>query len=68
MVLTAATTEDDVHKVREMGERAEKSCMISNALRGNVELAVETTITINEGLGNNKNHKNLEGKYNEMEI
>lgn len=45
VVLQAGATEDQVKTVVQMTERAEKSCMISNALRGNVELSVEASVT-----------------------
>ncbi|OYD07299.1 SACOL1771 family peroxiredoxin [Paludifilum halophilum] len=46
VVLDAAATEEQVKYVEGAAERAEQTCMISNALRGNVRLEVEATVTV----------------------
>jgi peroxiredoxin-like protein len=46
VVLGAEVTEEQIRMVERMTEQAEKACMISNALRGNVELGVEGIISV----------------------
>lgn len=41
VILTNAATERDYSKLKALVERAEKSCMISRALQGNVELELQ---------------------------
>ncbi|QKG83812.1 SACOL1771 family peroxiredoxin [Kroppenstedtia pulmonis] len=48
VVLGSEVTEKQVEQVKRDTELAEQTCMISNALRGNVQLGVEATITIAE--------------------
>ena len=42
--------EQDYEKVEKLAHRAEKSCMISRALKGNVEIALQITIVKEEKL------------------
>ncbi|WP_404456022.1 OsmC family protein [Virgibacillus necropolis] len=42
--LTASATEADYSKVEKLVTKAEKSCMISRALQGNVEMELQPTI------------------------
>lgn len=44
IVLKADATEGDVSLANKLAEKAEKSCMISRAIQGNVELELEATI------------------------
>ncbi|MDA8353863.1 MAG: SACOL1771 family peroxiredoxin [Firmicutes bacterium] len=44
VVLGTEVTEQQVEEAKGFTEKAEQSCMISNALRGNVELAVEARV------------------------
>ncbi len=44
--LQAKATETDLAKVKEIVHAAESSCMISRAIKGNVEVVVEENITI----------------------
>jgi peroxiredoxin-like protein len=45
VVLKADATERDVQLTRKLAEKAESSCMISRALKGNVEIKLEANIT-----------------------
>lgn len=45
VVLTDAATERDYKKLRVLVEKAEKSCMISRAIQGNVELELQPEIS-----------------------
>lgn len=42
--LTDVATKEDFNKLEKLVNKAEKSCMISRALRGNVEIELEFTI------------------------
>jgi peroxiredoxin-like protein len=44
ITLSAGATDEVIQQVRVAAERAEKACMISRALQGNVELLVDPTI------------------------
>jgi peroxiredoxin-like protein len=46
IVLRQGTTEEQIKTAQLATERAEHACMISKALRGNVEISVEPTITL----------------------
>lgn len=37
---------DQIEKVKQLAERAEKSCMISRAIQGNVEIELEAIVVI----------------------
>ena len=45
IVLKADATEKDVSFANKLAEKAEKSCMISRAIQGNVEVELEAIIT-----------------------
>ena len=45
IVLKADATERDVSLANKLAEKAEKSCMISRAIQGNVEVELEAIIT-----------------------
>ncbi|PTM57816.1 SACOL1771 family peroxiredoxin [Desmospora activa] len=45
VILASSATADQRKQTEAATERAERHCMISNALRGNVELAVEANIS-----------------------
>jgi len=49
VTLTAEADGKDVEKVGLLSEKAEKSCMISRAVQGNVEIQVEAEIGVEEG-------------------
>ncbi|WP_188454662.1 OsmC family protein [Virgibacillus oceani] len=44
VVLTAEATEEDYSKLEKLVKKAETSCMISRAIKGNVEIELEETI------------------------
>lgn len=44
LILEEGTTDEELKKIERAVELAEKNCMISNALRGNVRLEVEAEI------------------------
>lgn len=44
IVLKANATDRDITLVRKLAEKADKSCMISRALKGNVEIQLEAVI------------------------
>jgi peroxiredoxin-like protein len=44
VVLQSSATEKDHRKLKVLVEKAEKSCMISRAIEGNVELTLEPTL------------------------
>lgn len=44
LILEEGATEEELQKIEQAVEMAEKNCMISNALRGNVRLEVEANI------------------------
>lgn len=44
LVLTSETSERNFNKAKKLVEKAEGSCMISRALKGNVEIELEPTI------------------------
>lgn len=44
ITLAETATENDYKKVERLAEKAESTCMISKAIRGNVEVALEVTI------------------------
>jgi peroxiredoxin-like protein len=46
LVLTSGSTEEQVKTARDATDRAEKACMVSNAVRGNVEIRVAADITV----------------------
>jgi peroxiredoxin-like protein len=46
ITLPAGSTEEQIETARTATERAEKACMISQSLRGNVEFAIEPTVGI----------------------
>lgn len=46
VLLVSTSTEEDVKKATALSFEAEESCMISKAMRGNVEFTVEPTIII----------------------
>lgn len=46
VVLSSVATEQDMRKLNQLVEKAEKSCMISKALRGNVELELHADTKI----------------------
>lgn len=46
IVLTKDATEKDVERVQKLAEKAEQSCMISRAIRGNVEVGLEVKIDV----------------------
>lgn len=47
IVLSAEADEDQVKKVNRLVEKSEERCMVSKALRGNVEVTVEAEVEIN---------------------
>ncbi|MRG86271.1 OsmC family protein [Salinibacillus xinjiangensis] len=44
--LKAGATEKDLEKLKRLTEKAEVSCMISRAIKGNVDIELEPTLTI----------------------
>lgn len=46
ITLAAGATDKDVQKAALLAEKAEKSCMISRAIKGNVEMKLESDIRI----------------------
>lgn len=46
IVLAAGSSEVDIETARKATDRAEKACMISKALHGNVEVTVEAEVTV----------------------
>ncbi|MDR6226692.1 SACOL1771 family peroxiredoxin [Desmospora profundinema] len=46
VILEATATAGHLEQTEAATERAERHCMISNALRGNVELAVEANVSV----------------------
>ncbi|MEB6549907.1 OsmC family protein [Heyndrickxia sporothermodurans] len=46
VVLKKECPADQVEKVKQLAERAEKSCMISRAIQGNVEIGLEAIVGI----------------------
>ncbi|WP_343838710.1 OsmC family protein [Salinibacillus aidingensis] len=44
--LQAHATDKDLDKLRKLAEKAETSCMISRAIKGNVELELQPSLTI----------------------
>jgi peroxiredoxin-like protein len=44
LVLKADATEQDIQLAQKLAEKAETSCMISRAIKGNVEVQLEATI------------------------
>lgn len=46
LVLVQGTSEKVVEKARKLAEKAETSCMISKAIKGNVEVELNMTISI----------------------
>jgi len=49
IVLGEGATEQEIDTAQKAAERAEHACMISKALRGNVEVSVEATVTLEKG-------------------
>lgn len=48
IVLKNDATEKDIKKAHVLAEKAEASCMISRAIRGNVEVRLETIVQLQE--------------------
>lgn len=46
VLLKKSATEQDLTKMKQIAEKAEKSCMISRAIKGNVALELEADISI----------------------
>ncbi|MFD4928870.1 OsmC family protein [Peribacillus butanolivorans] len=46
LVLASITTEKEAEKARKLAVKAESSCMISRAIKGNVEVELNATISI----------------------
>lgn len=46
--LKAEATMDDLNKLQKIAEKAEESCMISRAIKGNVDVKLEADLTINQ--------------------
>lgn len=46
ITLAKGTTDEQVQTVRDATDRAEKACMVSNAMRGNVAVTVEPSISL----------------------
>lgn len=44
IVLAADATEEDIQKAHRLAERAEASCMISRAVKGNVEIDLKASV------------------------
>ncbi|QHE53938.1 OsmC family protein [Pontibacillus sp. HMF3514] len=47
--LKPEATMDDLTKLQRIAEKAEESCMISRAIKGNVDVKLEADLTVNEG-------------------
>ncbi|KGX88302.1 OsmC family protein [Pontibacillus marinus] len=47
--LKPEATMDDLTKLQRIAEKAEESCMISRAIKGNVDVRLEADLTVNEG-------------------
>jgi len=47
--LKAEATMDDLNKLQKIAEQAEESCMISRAIKGNVDVKLEADLTIAQG-------------------
>jgi peroxiredoxin-like protein len=48
LLVKASATDKELESIKQATEQAEKTCMISNALRGNVELEVEARIQLQQ--------------------
>lgn len=48
VILKKGATEKELSKMQKLVEQAEKTCMISKAIKGNVEMALEPDVTIAE--------------------
>ncbi len=48
IVLPAKSCADVQDKIKKLAEKAEASCMITRAIKGNVEVQLEVNITLNE--------------------
>ncbi|MBP1931669.1 OsmC family protein [Ammoniphilus resinae] len=48
IVLQKGATDQEIDTAQKAAERAEHACMISKALRGNVEVSVEASVTVEE--------------------
>ena len=46
VILKSHATEEQLNKLKQLTEKAEKSCMISRALKGNVEIGLEAYVSI----------------------
>ncbi|MCM3766833.1 OsmC family protein [Neobacillus niacini] len=46
IVLTASASEKDIEMAHKLAKKAETSCMISRAVHGNVEIALEATVEL----------------------
>jgi len=46
LLLAKGSSDADLRKARRLAEKAESSCMITRALKGNVEIALEATVEI----------------------
>lgn len=46
LLLAKGSSDADLRKARRLAEKAESSCMITRALQGNVEIALEATVEI----------------------
>lgn len=46
LILTPATSEREINKAKRLVEKAETTCMISRALKGNVDIEVDGSVTI----------------------
>jgi len=46
--LKPEATMDDLTKLQRIAEKAEESCMISRAIKGNVDVKLEADLTVNE--------------------
>jgi len=49
IVLKSDATEKDKARAQRIADKAEESCMISRAIRGNVEVELEVTISLGQG-------------------
>jgi len=47
--LKPEATMDDLNKLQQIAEKAEESCMISRAIKGNVDVKLEADLTVSEG-------------------
>ena len=48
ILLKSHASDKDIERVRRLAEKAETSCMISRAIKGNVELELQVTIHMSE--------------------